>query len=148
MRKFCRGQSALEDVIARITGTRKKTEQKKVIVAYGDGDNQGTLRGTSPIMSSRLLKKVSQSACVVLVPEFRSSKLCSACHHAMTQFQGQFRMKRCINSDCIRTVWDRDINASINILNLFLRECLSNSNSSKNGKGRPQAFKRKRGCDE
>ena len=148
MRKFCRGQSALEDVIARITGTRKKTEQKKVIVAYGDGDNQGTLRGTSPIMSSRLLKKVSQSACVVLVPEFRSSKLCSACHHAMTQFQGQFRMKRCINSDCIRTVWDRDINASINILNLFLRECLSNSNSSKKGKGRPQAFKRKRGCDE
>ena len=148
MRKFCRGQSAMEDVIARITGTRNKEDQKKVIVAYGDGDNQGTLRGTSPIMSSRLLKKVSRSACVVLVPEFRSSKLCSCCHHEMTQFQGQFRMKRCINSDCIRTVWDRDINASINILNLFLRECLSNSNSSKKGKGRPQAFKRKRGCDE
>ena len=148
MRKFCRGQSAMEDVIARITGTRDKTKQKKVIVAYGDGDNQGTLRGTSPIMSSKLLKKVSQSACVVLVPEFRSSLNCSCCIHKMEQFQGQFRMKRCTNSDCIRTVWDRDVNASINILNLFLWECLSNSNSSKKGKGRPQAFKRKCGCDE
>jgi len=143
MRKFCRTQSAMEDVIARITGTRNKADQKKVIVAYGDGDNQGTLRGTSPIMSSKLLSKVQQSARVVTINEFRTSKLCSCCHCEMTQFQGQFRMKRCINSDCIRTVWDRDINASINILNLFLQACISN-----NGKFRPAEFKRKCGCDE
>ena len=143
MRKFCRGQSAIEDVIARITGTRDKTKQKKVIVAYGDGDKQGTLRGTTPIMSSKLLKKVSQSACVVLVPEFRSSLNCSCCIHKMEQFQGQFRMKHCVNSDCIRTVWDRDVNASINILNLFLLACLSDD-----GKYRPDEFKRKCGCDE
>ena len=133
----------MEDVIARITGTKNKTDQEKVVIAYGDGDNQGTLRGTSPIMSSKLLRKVSQSACVVVVNEFRTSKLCSCCHQEMTQFQDQFRMKHCTNSDCIRTVWDRDINASINILNLFLVACLS-----KNGKGRPNAFKRKKDCDE
>jgi hypothetical protein len=34
-------------------------------------------------------------------------------------------MKRCNNSDCIRFVWDRDVNASINILNLFLELCYS-----------------------
>jgi hypothetical protein len=137
MRRFCKGQSAMEDVIARITGTRNKEEQKKVIVAYGDGDNAGTLRGTSPIMSSKLLRKLRQSACVVMVDEFRSSKLCSCCHHGMTQFQGQFRMKRCDNSDCIRTVWDRDINASINILNLFLWDCISQG-----GNFRPPQFSR------
>jgi hypothetical protein len=143
MRKFCKAQRAMEDVIARITGTRNKEEQTKVVIAYGDGDNQGTLRGTSPIMSSKLLNKVSQSACVVTINEFRTSKLCSCCHQELTSFRGQFRMKRCDNSDCIRTVWDRDINASINILNLFLQACLSND-----GKFRAAAFRRKRGCDE
>lgn len=155
MRKYCKTQKAMEDVIAMITGTRNKEEQKKVVVAYGDGDNQGTLRGTSPIMSSKLLRKVRQNACVVLTNEHLTSLLCSCCHHKMKQFRGQFRMKRCVNSDCIRTVWDRDINASINILYLFLFACLSGD-----AKVRPEAFQRKiqrkkrgkqvqaQGCDE
>jgi len=142
MRRFCKEQRAMEDVVSRITGTRDKAEQKKVIVAYGDGDKQGNLRGTAPMMSTKLFKKVSQSACVVVVNEFRTSILCSCCRRQMVQFQKQFRMKRCTNSDCIRTVWDRDINASINILNLFLEACLS-----KNGKARAVEFSR-RGCDE
>ena len=133
----------MEDVVARITGTRDKAEQKKVIVAYGDGDKQGTLRGTSPLMSTKLFKKVSQSACIVVTNEFKTSLLCSCCRRDMTQWQNQFRMKCCTNSNCIRTVWDRDINASINILYLFLAACLSES-----GKYRPEEFSRCRGCDE
>lgn len=143
MRRFCKEQRAMEDVISRITGTKDKKEQKKVIVAYGDGDKQGNLRGTAPMMSTKLFRKVSRSACVVVVNEFKTSKLCSCCHQQMTQFRKQFRMKRCTNSDCIRTVWDRDINASINILNLFLYACLS-----RNGKARPAEFSRRAGCDE
>jgi hypothetical protein len=38
-----------------------------VIIAYGDGDNLSTLRGTSPVMSSKFLRKLRQSACVVMV---------------------------------------------------------------------------------
>jgi hypothetical protein len=140
MRKFCRHQMAMEDVVARICGTRKKEEQKKVIVAYGDGDHKGTLRGTAPMMSTKLFRKVSQSCCVVVVNEFRTSKLCSCCHKDMKQFHKQFRMKRCINSDCIRLVWDRDVNASINILNLFLELCYS---AKEDGTGqRLEAFTR------
>ena len=140
MRKFCRHQKAMEDVVVRICGTKKKEEQKKVIVAYGDGDKNGTLRGTAPIMSTKLFKKVSQSCCVVVVNEHKTSKLCSCCHEEMKQFQKQFRMKRCDNSDCIRFVWDRDVNASINILNLFLELCYS---AKEDGKGqRLEAFTR------
>lgn len=140
MRKFCRHQKAMEDVVSRICGTKKKDEQKKVVIAYGDGDKNGTLRGTAPIMSTKLFKKVSQSCCVVVINEFRTSKLCSCCHQPMDQFQKQFRMKRCNNSDCIRSVWDRDVNASVNILNLFLELCHS---AKEDGKGhRPKAFTR------
>ena len=141
MRKFCRHQRAMEEVVTRICGTKKKEEQKKVIVAYGDGDKNGNLRGTAPMMSTKLFKKVSQSCCVVVVNEFKTSQLCSCCHSQMTKFQKQFRMKRCINSDCIRTVWDRDVNAAINILNLFLELCHS---AKDDGKGqRLEAFTRK-----
>lgn len=143
MRRFCKEQRAMEDVIARITGTRDKAKQKKVVVAYGDGDKQGNLRGTAPMMSTKLFKKVSQSARVVVINEYKTSQLCSCCHRQMTQYRKQFRMKRCMNNDCIRTVWDRDINASINILNLFLHACLSD-----NGKARPAEFSRRAGCDE
>jgi hypothetical protein len=138
MRKFCKHQKAMEDVVTRICGTKKKEQQKSVVVAYGDGDKNGTLRGTAPIMSTKLFKKVSQSCCVVVINEFRTSKLCSCCHQPMEQFQKQFRMKRCINSDCIRSVWDRDVNASVNILNLFLNLCHS---AEEDGKGqRLEAF--------
>lgn len=147
MRKFCKHQKALEDVVARIAGTTNKEEQKKVVVAYGDGDKNGTLRGTAPMMSTKLFKKVSQNCRVVVTNEFRTSKLCSCCHQTMSQFRKQFRMKRCsLNNDCIRTVWDRDINASINILNLFLHYCHSVKDNSKGERLKP--FKRKRGCDE
>ena len=143
MRKFCKSQKAMEDVVANITGTRNKSEQKKVIVAYGDGDKQGNVRGCVPMMSTKLFKKVSQSACVVVINEFKTSTLCSCCHQKMKQYRKQFRMKHCMNSDCIRTVWDRDINASISILKLFITACLS-----EDGKARPREFSRRRSSDE
>ena len=46
-------------------------------------------------------------------------KLCSYCRRAIGAVSGAIGMKRCTNSYCIRTVWVRDINPSINILNLF-----------------------------
>jgi transposase len=140
MRKFCRHQKAMEDIITLICGSNNKEEQKKVVIAYGDGDKNGTLKGTAPLMSTKLFKKVSQSCCVIVVNEHKTSKLCSCCHKDMKRFQKQFRMKRCINSDCIRFVWDRDVNASINILNLFLELCYS---VNEDGKGqRLEAFTR------
>jgi len=41
MRKFCKEKSAMEDMVARICGTGNKEAQKRVIVAYADGDKNG-----------------------------------------------------------------------------------------------------------
>ena len=48
MKRFVKRQKALEDVVAFITGTRNKEAQKSVVVAYGDGDVTGNMRGLPP----------------------------------------------------------------------------------------------------
>jgi transposase len=129
-KRYVKRQKALEDVVASITGTRNKEAQKKVVVAYGDGDIGGNMRGLPPIMSSTLAKKMRQSASVVFVNEFRTSMNCSCCHEAMRK-TNKFRVKCCETNSCTRTYWNRDINAAINILHLFLELCHAGTRNSK-----------------
>lgn len=129
MRKFCKKQKAMEDVVAMITKTRNKDEQKRTVVAYGDGDNLGTLKGTSPMMSTTLSRKMKQNCNVSFVNEFKTSLNCSCCHEEMKQ--KNYRVKWCTNTSCIRSFWNRDINAAINILLLFLQECHNGTRNAK-----------------
>ena len=48
MKRNVKRKKALEDVVASITGTRKKEAQKSVVVAYVDGDVGGNMRGLPP----------------------------------------------------------------------------------------------------
>ena len=130
MKRYVKRQKALEDVVASITGTRNKEAQKNVMVAYGDGDVGGNMRGLPPVMSSTLARKMRQSASVVYVNEFRTSLNCSTCHEAMLKTQ-KFRVKCCSNNTCTRTYWNREVNAAINILNLFLELCHAGTRNSK-----------------
>ena len=149
MRKFVKRQRALETVVARFCGTANKVKQKEnVVIALGDADLRGNMRGLPPVMSTTWVKHLMRCTMVVMVNEFRTSKLCCGCHTEMHQQKNCFRVKRCLNSDCSRGFWNRDVNAAINILNLFLRAVHGNRNCSASSKSRPEAFRRKKGCDE
>ena len=149
MRKFVKRQSALETVVARFCGTANKVKQKEnVVIALGDADMRGNMRGLPPVMSTTWVKHLMRCTMVVMVNEFRTSKLCCGCHKVMHQQKNCFRVKRCLNSDCSRGFWNRDVNAAINILNLFLWAVRGNCNCSASSKSRPKAFRRKKGCDE
>ena len=149
MRKFVKRQSALETVVARFCGTANKVKQKEnVVIALGDADMRGNMRGLPPVMSTTWVKHLMRCTMVVMVNEFRTSKLCCGCHKVMHQQKNCFRVKRCLNSDCSRGFWNRDVNAAINILNLFLWAVRRNCNCSASSKSRPKAFRRKKGCDE
>ena len=149
MRKFVKRQSALETVVARFCGTANKVKQKEnVVIALGDADMRGNMRGLPPVMSTTWVKHLMRCTMVVMVNEFRTSKLCCGCHKVMHQQKNCFRVKRCINSDCSRGFWNRDVNAAINILNLFLWAVRGNCNCSASSKSRPKAFRREKGCDE
>ena len=149
MRKFVKRQSALETVVARFCGTANKVEQKEnVVIALGDADLRGNMRGVPPVMSTTWVKHLLRSTVVVMVNEFRTSKLCCGCHEVMHQQKNCFRVKRCLNSDCSRGFWNRDVNAAINILNLFLWAVCGNCNCSASSNSRPEVFRRAKGCDE
>jgi transposase len=75
------------------------------------------------------------------VDEFRTSKLCCACHGKMNgkmmkTGKRSYKVRHCENSACHRTFWNRDVNASINILFRFMREV--------RGEEEPAAFRRQK----
>ena len=148
MRKFVKRQSALETVVARFCGTANKVEQKEnVVIALGDADLRANIRGKPPIMSAIWVKHMMRSTTVVLVNEFRTSMLCSKCHRVMLQLRKCFGVKRCTNSVCSRGFWNRDVNAAINILNLFLWAVAFGKPETKGccsgtSKSRPEVFRR------
>ena len=139
MKKYVKTQKALETVVEKVLGVKNKKTQRGIIVAYGDGDMSSNMRGVSPLLSTAFYKKMKSSATVQLVSEFRTSKLCSCCEHELTKGDS-FRVLRCNNSQCIRTFWNRDINAAINILKLFLHSCSTGTRLPK--------FSRQAGVDE
>ena len=121
-----KGTELAKSAVGRAEGTKRSplANGRQLVCAYGDCNRQGNIRGTSPMMSSKLFKKVSQNCTVIMIYEHLTSATCSCGLQPLKKFQ-KFRMKQCTNTDCIRTVWNRDINAAINILNLFLELCHS-----------------------
>jgi transposase len=106
-------------------------------------------------MSKTWIRHLMTSAIVVLVNEFKTSKGCSECHLELLQKGHCFRVKRCTNSACSRSFWNRDVNAAINILKLFLRAASDPKSRKKNtslkdpaSKIRPPFFRKKEQCDE
>jgi hypothetical protein len=120
MKQFVKKKKAIETAVSKITGTTNKESQSKIVIAHGDGDMQGTMRGVPPTMTKSLTRKLCRDTTLVFINEFKTSAKCSCCFSEMDETC--FRVKRCSNSDCIRSTWNRDINAAINILNAFLHE--------------------------
>jgi hypothetical protein len=116
MRKYVKTQQALERCVRAITGEKDKTKQKDVVVAYGDQSMSGCMRGNAPLLGNALVRKLQKDTTFIFVDEFQTSSKCSCCHAEMSSSRTSFRIKTCINKDCIRMHWDRDINAAINIL--------------------------------
>ena len=141
-----------------------------VAVFFGDASNS-LVRGQAPVPTGKGVLKALQDRWqtsslaspvqLQLVDEFKTSKLCSKCHHEVKcisrlnpkfdpnspdlrnrrQFLKVFGVTCCRNSTCWpvgQTVrprhWDRDVNAARNILRLGLFDAL--------GKERPEAFRR------
>ena len=111
----------VETVAATFCGTKNKAEQKKnVVIALGDGDLRGNMRGMPSILSTAWVKHLKWCTTVVFVNEFRTSKLCSECHSELLQQRKCFTVKRRLDSVCSLGFENRDVNAIVNILYLFL----------------------------
>ena len=135
---YMRRQASLEAMVADISGTKDHAAQRDVLVAYGNAAMHA-VKGTKPVLQKGLRQRLRGRCMFVDIDEFRTSKLCCACHGEMEgkmlkTGKRSYKVRRCENSACHRTFWNRDVNASINILFRLLR--------SVRGEEEPAAFRR------
>ena len=108
---YIRRQKAIEKIVARLRNGIKNT-----VIVYGDGKFRG---------SHEFRRKIGLRMTIVHQDEFRTSKLCCCCGHAMEGLLDEMTGKRsyklrvCENNVCVCGIWDRDVNAAMNILKLW-----------------------------
>ncbi|PHZ09415.1 uncharacterized protein RHIMIDRAFT_240527 [Rhizopus microsporus ATCC 52813] len=103
---------------------------RKTIIAFGDGMFNSSLRGNRGA-SVRLIKKTLQKYCenqleICMVDEYLTSQICNRCKNRNMDNVVTEKSKRrvhtilkCKQNTC-NIVWNRDIMAAHNILDIFL----------------------------
>ena len=122
---FMKHQRSIEQMVADITGTASHHDQEDVLVAYGNA-SLNNVRGAKPVLQQGLRRRLRRRCLFVDIDEFRTSKLCCSClcsmrGKMMKTGTRSYKVRHCENSACHRTFWNRDVNASINILVKLLR---------------------------
>ena len=123
-------------------------KQKNTIIGFGDWSKKNSIIKRHPSTPTIKLKtEMRKYATVIEIDEFRTSKLCSCCNsicknvkgvvinkkNGRKKYQRLHQIVRCIKNECARC-WNRDVNASINIMNLLKCKIL--------GKRKPKEFMR------
>ena len=102
----------------------------QICIAYGDWSRSSQMKHFMPAIGVGLRKLIAKKFMVVMVNEFRTSKLCCCCHKELCHMEVQkenktkklFRClvcKGCVSSESKKTAFvTRDLNSAINIRNL------------------------------
>ncbi|DBA74950.1 TPA: hypothetical protein ACH3X1_010296 [Trebouxia sp. C0004] len=128
-RTFIKRQQAYSAICRSISAGSKDT-----VVAYGDASfSSSCCKGNPSTPTVSLRRNLGYHCKVFDTDEFRTSRLCCACKTAMEGMplpvteRGRrdhgpesYSVRLCRNTECHRTLWNRDVNAAINILRLFL----------------------------
>ena len=140
---YCK-ERALEAMVERITEGRKN-----IIIAFGSANVGSCVRGNPPIAAKAFRRHCQKRCKVVLIDEYLTSQVCSKCGKRnlrpmrYMKWVEEAKEARSHNiwavqvcRDC-GTVWNRDVNASNNILAIF-------KSLNSNGE-RPPQFRRPTG---
>ncbi|KAI3656402.1 hypothetical protein MP638_000399 [Amoeboaphelidium occidentale] len=121
-------QKAYDTLFTELTGGFDN-----VVIAYGGGGFSHNSRGHPPTPNKHRFLELKRRTRCRLVPEFRTSKLCSKCDNELVQ-SDIWSIKSCNNNNCW-TRWNRDVNGARNIRRVFLH-------MNANGGEKPEAFRR------
>jgi hypothetical protein len=119
----------------------------QVWIASGDWSNQAGIKGHPSAPVKGFARALQERPTGVPMDEYKTSKLCSLCHDTLektrlltTNDDGEFELRKNINvlrranSACRANFWNRDVNATRNILELLATRLM--------GLGRIAAFAR------
>ncbi|KAI3656406.1 hypothetical protein MP638_000403 [Amoeboaphelidium occidentale] len=102
---------------------KQSRSYNNVFVAFGGGQFSSTSRGHHPIPRRSLINALKQRKIPMrLVDEFRTSMLCCKCKEPLPK-RGMWHVKRCDNCNIF---WNRDVNAAVNIREVFISVNASN----------------------
>ena len=126
--QFGRKQKVMHDICERICTS--EDDDRQVVVAFGAGMFSSCSKGhcPGPVKGVRTALRRRRGVAVVNVNEDYSSQLCSECYQKLEPMYGEsggeaiHSVRRCVTANCPRTLWNRDINAALNILHIFLYE--------------------------
>jgi hypothetical protein len=116
----------------------KYGDRDSLLLCYGNWSNNRQMRGVMPTMGVGLRRVIGKRFQVVLVDEFRSSKLCSRCEGELKNYKRLHRVLVCngcksSGSESEKSIFmNRDMNACMNLLRI--------SNSWINERKRPEVF--------
>jgi transposase len=130
-RSSIKRQQALDLIVNRIIGkaerkcylghkganAKQSRSYNNVFVAFGGGQFSSSSRGHHPIPRRSLINALKQRKIPMrLVDEFRTSMLCCKCKEPLPK-RGMWHVKRCDNCNIF---WNRDVNAAVNIREVFI----------------------------
>ena len=127
----CR-QKVMHDICNRLeTAGTDADDDRRVVIAYGAGSFSPSSKGHCPGPVKAVYRQLKRRGMAEVYKEGEaySSQLCSCCHHKLVPMYGQgdsgaiHAVRRCLNTECWRTVWHRDRNAAQNIRHTFLHTC-------------------------
>ncbi|KAI3635164.1 hypothetical protein MIR68_006730 [Amoeboaphelidium protococcarum] len=122
-------QKAYDQIAQELSNGNEDT-----IIAYGGGSFDSSSRGHPPTPTKHLFVELKRRFKCRLIPEYRTSQVCSNCDGQLTQTRF-WAVKECQNL-CL-TLWNRDVNAARNISRVFLYR------NEHNGE-RPEQFRPRR----
>ena len=135
-RTWIYGRKSEDKFLNRIEETYGKKEN--LLLCYGNWSNNKQMKYIMPTKGIGLRRTVEKKFNVVLVDEFRTSKLCSKCNCELEHYNNLHRVLVCRNckssgSESKNTTFmNRDMNACMNMLHI--------SNSWIQSKIRPEKF--------
>jgi hypothetical protein len=127
-RQYARRQKVLHDIAETVVTGDFQDDERDVVIAYGNATFTTRERMPGPVKTiRRILQKRKEN--IHFINENYTSQLCSGCHQKLDRMydddgESIWAVKCCNNSKCKRTVWNRDVNACINIMYIFLSEVI------------------------
>ncbi|KAI9486532.1 MAG: hypothetical protein EXX96DRAFT_646335 [Benjaminiella poitrasii] len=130
----------------------RNIQNRRIVVAYGDAGFSHSTKGHASAPTKKLQRSLAKKAVVITVDEFRTSNIYSHCHSGLDVIHVPERVFDCQHNQCPyksatsypytvyplklckqclarsrrgNLVWDRDVNAVINIRSVLINYILS-----------------------
>ena len=137
--QHCLRQRVMYDICQRITASADPSDKRPVVVAFGAGMFSSCSRGHCPGPVKEVRKALRRRR--IDVNEDYTNQLCNCCHNKVVPMYSEgggyaiHSVRRCTTATCKLMTLNRDLNAALNILYIFMEETLHGS--------RPEVFTRR-----